>query len=162
MSLTQITKVHIDDAPRAWHLINADGMVLGRVANMASELLRGKGKATFAPHLDQGDGVVVVNAAKIVLTGKKDVQKFDFRASGYPGGQTYTPYKRLMAEKPAKAVELAVYGMLPKNRLRGKFMRRLKVFRDEAGAKNYAFAVPVDVKNPKLRAGGPFVAKAAA
>lgn len=162
MSLTKQTDVHIADPVRRWHLIDADGIVLGRVANLACQLIRGKGKATFNPHQDQGDGVVVLNAAKIILTGKKDIQKFNFRASGYPGGQTYTPYSRLMKEKPGRALELAVYGMLPKNRLRDKFMRKLKVFRDDAGAKQYPYAVPVDLKNPKTRSGGPFVAKAAA
>lgn len=161
MSLTQQTQVHVHDIPRRWHLIDAAGLPLGRAANLACQLIRGKGKAIVNDHQDVGDGVVVVNAAKLVLTGKKDVQKFDFRASGYPGGQVYTPYKRLMAEKPARALELAVYGMLPKNRLRDRYMRRLKVFKDDAGAKQYPYAAPVDAKNPKIRAGGPFVAKAA-
>jgi large subunit ribosomal protein L13 len=161
MSLTQITKVHVADVPRRWFQVDADGMVLGRVANIACQLLRGKGKVSFTPHLDQGDGVVVLNAAKVVLTGKKDTQKLDFRASGYPGGQTYTKYGRLMAEHPERAVELAVSGMLPKNRLRDRFLRRLKVFRDDAGARQYPYALPVDVKNKKIHSGGPYVAKAA-
>jgi large subunit ribosomal protein L13 len=162
MSLTKVTEVHVHDVPRQVHLIDADGLVLGRAANLACQLLRGKGKASFTPHLDQGDSVVVINAAKLVLTGKKATQKYDFRASGYPGGQVYTPYSRLMAEKPERALELAVYGMLPKNRLRDRCMRRLKVFRDDTGAKKFPGAAHVDVKNPKVRAGGPFVAKAAA
>lgn len=159
MSLTKQTEVHVNNPVRRWHLIDADGLVLGRVANLACQLIRGKGKTSFAPHVDHGDGVVVINAAKIILTGDKLTQKVDFHASGYQGGQTYTPYSRLMQEKPARAVELAVSGMLPKNRLRDKFMRKLKVFKDDAGVKQYPYAVPLDVKNPKLRTGGPFVAK---
>jgi ribosomal protein L13 len=108
-------------------------------------------------HQDIGDGVVVVNADKIVLTGNKAVQKIDFRASGYRGGQTYTQYGQLMKEKPERAVELAVYGMLPKNRLRDRFMRRLKVYRDDKGASVYKGASPVDMKNPKMCSGGPYV-----
>ena len=162
MSLTELTNVHVKDVTKRWFLIDADGLVLGRVANLACQIIRGKGKASFAPHVDQGDGAVVINASKIVLTGKKSVQKIDFRASGYPGGQTHTHYGRLMAEKPERAVELAVYGMIPKNRLRDRFMRRLKVFRDDSGAKQYPYAAPIDVKNPKIHSGGPFVAKPAA
>jgi large subunit ribosomal protein L13 len=162
MSLTKITDVHVHNPPRRFFLLDADGMVLGRVANIACQLLRGKGKTSFSPHIDIGDGVVVINAANIVLTGKKAVQKTDFRASGYPGGQTLIKYGQLMAQKPERAVELAVYGMLPKNRLRDHFMRRLKVFRAAEGAEKYSGATPIDVKNPKVRSGGPFVAKIAA
>jgi large subunit ribosomal protein L13 len=162
MSLTHVTKVHVQDVPRRFFVIDADGMVLGRVANIACQLLRGKGKASFTPHLDQGDGVVVINASKIELTGKKKIQKTDFRASGYPGGQTHIKYGQLMAEKPERAVELAVYSMLPKNRLRDRFMRRLKVFKATEGSEKYPGATPVDVKNAKVRSGGPFVAKIAA
>jgi len=103
MPLTELTNVHVHDVTKRWFLIDADGLVLGRVANLACQIIRGKGKASFAPHVDQGDGAVVINASKIVLTGKKSVQKIDFRASGYPGGQTHTHYGRLMAEKPERA-----------------------------------------------------------
>jgi large subunit ribosomal protein L13 len=161
MSLTELTNIHVQDVSRRWFSVDAEGMTLGRVANIACQLLRGKGKASFTPHLDQGDGVVVINAGKIVLTGNKAIQKMDFRASGYPGGQTLIHYGKLMIEKPERAVELAVYGMLPKNRLRDKFMRRLNVYRGAEGVQKYPGATAVDVKNPKTRSGGPFVAKAA-
>ena len=142
---------------RRWFLVNADGVVLGRLAGLAAELLRGKGKASFSPHRDQGDGVVVINARKIRLTGNKRVQKMDFRASGYPGGQVFTHYGKLLEEKPERVVELAVYGMLPKNRHRDRYMRRLKIFRDDEGRRYDAGAVAVDMKNPKFLSCGPFV-----
>jgi len=98
---------------------------------VASKILStwGKGKPTFAPHLDGGDGVVVINSEQVVLTGKKLTQKFDFRYSGYPGGQTLTPYSILMKTKPEKAFTMAVKGMLPPNKLRDKVIKRLKVFK---------------------------------
>lgn len=145
------------DVVRRWYLVDADGVSLGRLAALSAALLRGKGKTTFSSHVDQGDGVVVVNAAKVVLTGNKKIQKMDFRASGYRGGQTLTPYGRLLEKKPERAVELAVSGMLPKNRLRSRFMRRLKVFRAGDGAVQYPMATAVDTKNPKIKSGGPFV-----
>lgn len=150
------------DVPRRWFLLDADGVVLGRLASLAANLLRGKGAAYYSPHMDVGGSVVVVNAEKIRLTGNKLVQKIDFRASGYPGGQTYTNYGKLIHEKPDRVVRLAVYGMLPKNRLRRRFIKRLKVFRGEEGRKQYGAAETVDMKNPKIRSGGPFVPAPAA
>lgn len=157
MSLSQTSYVNPRDVSRRWFIVDADGMILGRLANIACQILRGKGKASFVTHQDQGDGIVVINAEKVRLTGQKAIQKMDFRASGYPGGQVFTHYGKLIQEKPERAVELAVYGMLPKNRLRDKFMRRLKVYRKDEGAKIYKGALPVDVKNSKIRSGGPFV-----
>lgn len=159
MTLTQTPITPSIDIPRRWFIIDADGVPLGRIATMAADLLRGKGKTTFSPHQDQGDGVAVINAAKLVLTGKKLVQKIDFRASGYPGGQVFTKYGKMMETKPIKVIELAVYGMLPKNRLRDRFMRRLKVFRESEGAAIYKGAVVIDMKDNKNRRGGPFVYK---
>jgi large subunit ribosomal protein L13 len=138
-------------------LIDGNGIVLGRLAALAAALLRGKGKSSYSPHMDSGDTVVVINAAKVVLTGKKLIQKIDFRASGYRGGQVYTQYGKLMQENPERAVRLAVYGMLPKNRLRDRFIKRLKVSRAEEGKIQYPGAQPVDMKNPKLKSGGPYV-----
>ena len=146
---------------RRWYLVDADGVSLGRLAALSAGLLRGKGKTTFSSHVDQGDGVVVVNASKLVLTGNKKVQKMDFRASGFRGGQTLTPYGLMMEKHPERVVELAVSGMLPKNRLRSRFMRRLKVFRAGDGAVQYPMAAAVDTKNPKIKSGGPFVLAAA-
>ncbi|MBI4395680.1 MAG: 50S ribosomal protein L13 [Elusimicrobia bacterium] len=157
MSLIQTPHLKPNQVERRWFLLDADGVSLGRLASMAAQLLRGKGKPSYSPHMDLGDAVVVINAQKLQLTGNKAIQKIDFRASGYPGGQVYTNYGKLLQEKPARVVELAVYGMLPKNRLRDHFMRRLKVFRADEGLKRYGGAIPVDMKNRKTRMGGPFV-----
>jgi large subunit ribosomal protein L13 len=113
---------------RTWHLLDAKNKVLGRLATKAAHLLQGKGKRTYSHQHDGGDFVLVINARNVVLTGNKLVQKMDFRHSGYPGGITLTPYSRLMSERPERAVELAVTGMLPKNKLRKRMMSRLRVY----------------------------------
>lgn len=109
-------------------MIDADDVVLGRLATTTANLLRGKHKPTFAPHVDGGDFVVIVNASKIALTGAKGTDKMAYRHSGRPGGLKSTPYGELLAKDPRKAVELAVWGMLPKNRLSRKLIRKLKVY----------------------------------
>lgn len=131
------TIVNKDDVKKKWYLIDAEGKVLGRVASEVASLLRGKGKPEFSPHQDLGDGVVIINADKVVLTGKKLTQKFDFRYSGYPGGQTLTPYSILMKKNPEKAVTMAVKGMLPPNKLRDKMIKRLKVVKGATVPANY-------------------------
>jgi large subunit ribosomal protein L13 len=93
------------DVTRQWHVIDATDVVLGRLASQVAILLRGKHKPTFAPHVDTGDFVIVINADKVALTGKKREQKFAYRHSGYPGGLTATPYRELLAERPDRAVE---------------------------------------------------------
>lgn len=113
---------------RHWHVIDAEGVTLGRLAVAAATLLRGKHKATFAPHIDGGDFVVVVNASKIRLTGKKATDKKAYRHSGAPGGLRAVPYGELLEKDPRKAVELAVWGMMPKNRLSRKLIQKLKVY----------------------------------
>ena len=113
---------------RKWHFIDADGQVLGRLAVRVAALLRGKRKAIYTSHIDCGDFVVLTNVSKIVLTGKKLEQKTAFSFSGYPGGAKLTPYSKLMAENPEKAVRIAVKGMLPQNKLADKQMKRLKLF----------------------------------
>ena len=113
---------------RNWHVIDASDVVLGRLAVTAATLLRGKHKPTFAPHVDQGDFVVVVNASKIALTGTKRVTKMAYRHSGQPGGLKAVPYGELLAKDPRKAVELAVWGMLPKNKLSRQLISKLKVY----------------------------------
>jgi large subunit ribosomal protein L13 len=110
-----------------WYVIDAGGQVLGRVASEAAAILRGKHKPIFAPHMDTGDNVIIVNAAKVEITGNKDTKKFAYRHSGYPGGITATAYGKLMAEKPAFAVEKAIRGMLPKNRLGRAMISKLHV-----------------------------------
>ena len=114
--------------PRRWRLIDADGRILGRLATQIAVILRGKDKATFTPHLDVGDFVVVINAAKVRLTGRKLQQKRAYRHSGYPGGFRSVPYERLMQTRPDRAVEAAVRGMLPKNTLGRRLIRKLKVY----------------------------------
>ncbi len=116
------------DITRTWHVIDAQDVVLGRLASQAAQLLRGKHKPIWAPHIDTGDFVVVVNAEKAVLTGSKREQKMAYRHSGYPGGLTATPYTELLATNPRRAVEKAVRGMLPKNTLGRAQGRKLKVY----------------------------------
>ena len=116
------------DTTREWHVIDADDVVLGRLAVTAATLLRGKHKPTFAPHVDGGDFVVIVNASKIAMTGKKRSDKFAHTHSGRPGGLKSVSYGDLLDHDPRRAVELAVWGMLPKNRLSRKLIKKLKVY----------------------------------
>jgi large subunit ribosomal protein L13 len=115
---------------RQWHIIDAKGQVLGRLATRIAGLLRGKGKPSFTPYLDEGDFVVVLNAAQVKLTGNKLEQKTAFSHSMYQGGLKLVPYKRLMEERPERAITRAVSGMLSKNKIRARMMTRLKVYRD--------------------------------
>jgi large subunit ribosomal protein L13 len=116
------------DIERRWYVIDASGAVLGRLATEAASILRGKHKPIFAPHMDTGDHVIVVNAKGIQITGGKGETKVAYRHSGYPGGLTETKYAKLLAEKPAFAVEKAIRGMLPKNRLGRAMARKLQVY----------------------------------
>lgn len=116
------------DITRTWHVIDAQDVVVGRLASHAAQLLRGKHKPIWAPHVDTGDFVIVVNAGKAVLTGSKRDQKMAYRHSGYPGGLTATPYAELLEKHPRKAIEKAVRGMLPKNTLGRAQGRKLKVY----------------------------------
>jgi large subunit ribosomal protein L13 len=113
---------------RAWHVVDADGMVLGRLASEVARLLRGKHKPTFTPHLDTGDHVIVVNADKIVLTAAKADRKLVYRHSGYPGGLKTATYADLLRSKPEEAVRRTIKGMLPKNRLGRQMLTKLKVY----------------------------------
>lgn len=113
---------------RDWHVIDAEDVVLGRLAVTAATLLRGKHKPQFAPHVDAGDFVIVVNASKIALTGHKATDKMAYRHSGRPGGLSAVPYGELLKNDPRKAVERAVWGMLPKNKLARQLIKKLKVY----------------------------------
>ncbi len=113
---------------RKWYIVDADGMPLGRLASQVAAILRGKNKPTFTPHVDTGDHVIVVNAAKVVLTGKKLDQKVYYHHSGYPGGLKETRYRDLIAKKPEFAVKHAVQGMLPKGPLGRQMLRKLRVY----------------------------------
>ena len=113
---------------RAWHVIDAEGMVLGRICTEAARLLRGKHKTTFAPHIDTGDHVIIINVDKVVLTsGKADKEMF-YRYSGYPGGLKSETYAQLLGRKPAEEVRLSVKGMLPKGPLGRQQMTKLKIY----------------------------------
>ena len=112
-----------------WVIIDATDIVLGRLATHAATLLRGKHKPTFAPHMDNGDFVIIINAEKVALTGAKLAQKKAYRHSGYPGGLTATTYAELLEKNPEKAIEKAIRGMLPKNKLGADQLTKLKVYR---------------------------------
>ncbi|MBP5411836.1 MAG: 50S ribosomal protein L13 [Bacteroidales bacterium] len=118
---------------KEWLLIDADGEILGRLASVAAKLLRGKHKTNYTPHIDCGDNIVIINAEKIRLTGKKMTDKQYVRYTGYPGGQRFTTPKELLAKKPIAVVEHAVRGMLPKNKLGDAIYRNLYVY---AGAEH--------------------------
>ena len=116
------------DVQRSWHVVDADGLVLGRLATEVASVLRGKRKPIFARHIDVGDHVIVVNAANVVLTSDKADKKLAYRHSGYPGGLRSRTYTELMATRPEDVVRRAVKGMLPKGRLGAKTLRKLKVY----------------------------------
>ena len=113
---------------REWHVVDADGMVLGRLSTEVARILRGKHKPTYTPHLDTGDHVIVINADKVVLTSDKAAKEMVHRHSGYPGGLRSQSYGTLLANKPEEAVRRGVRGMLPKNRLGRQQIRKLKVY----------------------------------
>ena len=116
------------DITREWYVIDATDIVLGRLAVQAATLLRGKHKATFAPHMDTGDFVIIINAEKVALSGNKRETKPAYRHSGYPGGLSTITFGDLLNKDPRRAVEKAVWGMLPKNRLSRQLLKKLKVY----------------------------------
>ncbi|HVW41435.1 MAG TPA: 50S ribosomal protein L13 [Amycolatopsis sp.] len=116
------------DVTRAWHVIDAEDVVLGRLATEVATLLRGKHKPTFAPHMDTGDFVIIVNAEKVALTGNKRDQKFAYRHSGYPGGLRKRSFGELLDTRPERLLEKVVKGMLPKNKLGRAQAKKLKVY----------------------------------
>ncbi len=116
------------DVQRQWHVIDATDVVLGRLSTQAAALLRGKHKPVYAPHVDTGDFVIIVNADKVHLSGNKRTQKLAYRHSGHPGGLRSVRYDDLLEKNPAKAVEKAVKGMLPKNSLGRQMLTKLKVY----------------------------------
>lgn len=116
------------DVDRKWYIVDADGVVLGRLAARVAHVLRGKHKAIFTPHVDCGDGVIVVNAAKVRLTGKKADQKTYFRHSGFVGGAKLIPFRRMLERRPEWVIRRAVRGMLPKNTLGRHALKKLRVY----------------------------------
>jgi len=116
------------EVTRAWHVIDAEDVVLGRLATQAALLLRGKHKPTYAPHIDTGDFVVIVNAEKVALTGNKREQAFQYRHSGYPGGLRKQSFGEVLDSHPERLLEKAIKGMLPKNKLGRAMSKKLKVY----------------------------------
>jgi large subunit ribosomal protein L13 len=134
------------DIHREWHVIDATDVILGRLAVQSANLLRGKHKPIFAPHMDTGDFVIIVNAEKVALTGDKKTKKMAYRHSGYPGGLTATPIGVLLEKDARKAVEKAVWGMLPKNRLGRQMLKKLKVYSGPTHPHQAQQAVPFEIK----------------
>jgi large subunit ribosomal protein L13 len=124
---THLPKVNLDQ--RKWHVIDANGAILGRLAVQVADVLRGKNKPVFTPHLDAGDFVVVINAEKVVVTGKKETQKKFMTYSGWKGGERYRSVEQVRAKTPEKLITHAVRGMVPKNRLGRVLMTKLKVYK---------------------------------
>ncbi len=120
------------EVQRKWYLVNADGKVLGRLASQVAHILRGKTKPTYTPNVDTGDHVIIINAEKVRLTGKKLRDKMVYRHSLYPGGLKAIPMGKLLETKPELALERAIRGMLPHNKLGDQMFKKLKVYRGEA------------------------------
>jgi len=133
------------DITREWHVIDAEDIVLGRLAVQAANLLRGKHKPTFAPHMDMGDFVIVVNAEKVALSGDKKTSKLAYRHSGFPGGLTATPIGDQLDKDARKVIEKAVWGMLPKNKLGRQIIKKLKVYSGPNHPHQAQKAVPFEI-----------------
>ncbi len=133
------------DIQRAWHVIDATDIVLGKLAVTSANLLRGKHKAMFAPHVDTGDFVIIVNAEKVALSGTKKTTKMAYRHSGYPGGLSATPIGELLEKDARKAIEKAVWGMLPKNKLGRQMLKKLKVYSGPTHPHAAQQAVPFEI-----------------
>ena len=132
MKQEKLTKfIRTEDVDKKWYLVDAKDQVLGRLASKVARIIRGKNKPIFTPNMDTGDFVVIVNADKIKVTGKRETLKQYIRHSGYPGGQKITNIKDMLIKKPEFVVENAVKGMLPKNRLGKKLIKKLKVYAGE-------------------------------
>ena len=143
MSTTMLKKEAVE---RKWYVIDAEGKTLGKVAVLAATILNGKHRPEYTPHVDCGECVIVVNASKVVLTGKKLDQKSYYRHSGYVGGLKSVKYRTLMATKPEMAVELAVKGMLPKNKIGDASFGRLKVYAGPEHKQAAQTPIAVEVK----------------
>jgi large subunit ribosomal protein L13 len=141
------------DVQRQWHVIDASDIVLGRLASQAAILLRGKHKAIFAPHVDTGDFVIIVNAAKVALTGNKLADKRAYRHSGYPGGLRAVAYSDLMEKSPERAVTKAVKGMLPKNSLGRQMLSKLKVYAGPEHPHQAQKPIPYEITQISQQAG---------
>ena len=136
----------VNEIDKKWYVIDAAGKPLGRVASKVASVLRGKHKVIYTPHLDTGDYVIVVNAEKVVLTGKKLEQKYYRHHSGYMGGLKEIVYKDFLQKKPELAMELAIKGMLPKNRLGRKIIKKLKIYRSAEHEHQAQQPIVMDIK----------------
>jgi len=134
------------DIQREWHVIDATDVRLGRLAVQIATLLRGKHKPTYAPHVDGGDFVIVVNASKVSLSGDKPTKKLAYRHSGYPGGLSSIPFGELLEKDPRRAIEKSVWGMLPKNRLSRQLLNKLKVYAGPEHPHHAQKAQPFEIK----------------
>jgi large subunit ribosomal protein L13 len=134
------------DIQRDWHVIDATDVVLGRLAVQVATLLRGKHKPTYAPHVDGGDFVIVINASKVSLSGDKPTKKLAYRHSGYPGGLSSIPFGELLEKDPRRAIEKSVWGMLPKNRLSRQMLNKLKVYAGPEHPHHAQKAQPFEIK----------------
>lgn len=129
MKAEKLTKFYkTEEADRKWFVIDADGLILGRLATKVARIIRGKEKAIFTPNTDTGDFVIIINAEKIKIAVKRETQKTYFRHSGYPGGEKITKYQVMKVKKPEFIIEHAVRGMLPKTKLGNKLIKKLKVY----------------------------------
>ena len=137
---------------RAWHVVDAEGMVLGRLATEVARLLRGKHKPTFTPHLDTGDHVIVINADKVVLTAAKADRKLVYRHSGFPGGLKTATYAQVLSTKPEEAVRRTIRGMLPKNRLGRQMLTKLKVYAGPTHPHSAQQPTPYAIDHARARA----------
>jgi large subunit ribosomal protein L13 len=136
---------------RQWHLVDAEDLVLGRMATEVARILRGKHKPTFAPHIDSGDHVVIINASKIVLTGDKLEKKMIYRHSGYPGGLKTRTYGQSLERNAAETVRHSVLGMLPKNRLGNAMGSKLKVYDGPTHPHGAQNPIPLDLEQARAR-----------
>ena len=138
---------------RAWHIVDADGLVLGRLATEVANILRGKHKPTYTPNLDTGDHVIVINADKVVLTAGKAERKKVYRHSGYPGGLKTSTYARELEKDAAEAVRRSIRGMVPKNRLGAQQLTKLKVYASAEHPHGAQNPQPLDIPHAKDRSG---------
>jgi large subunit ribosomal protein L13 len=136
---------------RSWYVVDAEDLVLGRMSTEVARVLRGKHKPIFAPHLDTGDHVIIVNAAKVRLTSDKGESKLVWRHSGYPGGIKSTTYGELLAKKPEEAVRRTVRGMLPRNRLGRQMLRKLKVYAGPDHPHSAQQPQPMPIEHARIR-----------
>lgn len=143
----------IKDIERAWHIVDANGLILGRMATEVARVLRGKHKPEFTPNIDTGDHVIIVNADKVVLTGSKATDKQVYRHSGYPGGLHKSSYGHMLKTQPAEAVRRTVRGMLPKNRLGRQMLRKLKVYAGPAHPHEAQQPQPLEIAGARSHIG---------